>query len=166
MPCSWASVDEVAEVLARSEVWVDVEEVLDAVTVVARRLECDLAKDRAHPERGDAETLEIAELALQSLQGAALPYAAGLEPSVIVDASGVVYRVERRPARSHRAAVVVPVAAALVPIREPVDEQEIKHLVFPSSGRRRVLASGQLGEVEIQQAFFDLLGHVGFASLN
>ena len=82
-------VDEVAEVLARPEMWVDVEEVLDAVTVVARRLECDLAKDRAHPERGDAETLEIPELALQSLQGAALPYAAGLEPSIVVDASGV-----------------------------------------------------------------------------
>src|SRR4029453_2167953 len=95
-------VDEVAEVLPRPEMRIDVEEVLDTVTVVARRLECDLAKDWAHPERGDAETLEIPELALHSLQSAPLPYAAGLEPGVIVDASGVVYRVERRPPRSHR----------------------------------------------------------------
>src|SRR5262245_66090626 len=57
-------IDKVAEVLARAEVRIDVEKVLDAVAVVGRRLECDLAKDRAHPERSDAETLDIPELAL------------------------------------------------------------------------------------------------------
>ena len=54
--------DEVAELLARAEVRVDVEEVLDAVAVVAR-LERDLAERRADPQRGDAEPPEVAELA-------------------------------------------------------------------------------------------------------
>src|SRR5262245_11394957 len=55
---------EVTELLARSEMAVDVEEVLDAVTVIACRIERDLAEDRAYPESSDAEAFEIPELAL------------------------------------------------------------------------------------------------------
>ena len=64
--------DEVAELLASPEMRIDVEEVLDAVAVVAR-LEGDLAEDRADPQRGDAEPPQVAELALQPFESAALP---------------------------------------------------------------------------------------------
>jgi hypothetical protein len=42
-------IDEVAEVLPRPEVRIDIEEVLDTVAMVARRLECNLAEDRNSP---------------------------------------------------------------------------------------------------------------------
>src|SRR5215475_16053127 len=61
-----SEVDKVAEVLARTEVRIDIEKILDAVTVVARCLECDLAEDRAYPQSRDAETFKISELALES----------------------------------------------------------------------------------------------------
>src|SRR5215470_9110851 len=39
-------IDKVAKILPRAEVRIDIEKVLDAVAVVARRLECNLAEDR------------------------------------------------------------------------------------------------------------------------
>ena len=57
-------------------------------------------------------------------------------------------------------------AAHLIAIGEPIDEQKIEHLVLPSSRRRSELSSKQLGEIEVQQTFFDLLGHVSCVSLN
>jgi len=76
--------DEVTELLARSEMRIDVEEILDTVAVVAR-LERDLPEDRADPQGGDAEPPQVAEFALQSFQRTALPTAAGAEPRVIID---------------------------------------------------------------------------------
>src|SRR5262245_52139634 len=61
-----SEIDKVAEVLACAEVRIDVEKVLDTVTVVARGLECNLAEDRAYPQGSDAETFKISELALES----------------------------------------------------------------------------------------------------
>src|SRR5205807_609361 len=154
-------VDEIAEVLPRPEVPIDVEEVLDTVAMIACGLERDLAEDRAHPEGSDAKTFQVSELALQPLQRAPLPRPAGLEPGVVGDPSRVTSRIEPRRARSYRTAVVVTMAAALIAIGESIDEQKIEHLVFPGSRRRGELPSGQLGEVEVQQTFFDLLGHGG-----
>src|SRR5262249_22753216 len=54
--------DEVAELFPRAEVGVHVEEILDAIAVVAR-LEGDLAEWRANPQGGDAKTPQVAELA-------------------------------------------------------------------------------------------------------
>jgi hypothetical protein len=54
--------------------------------------------------------------------------------------------------------------ANLVVIGEPIDEEKIEHTVFPGSWQRRELPSDQLGKVEFQRTFFDLLGHVGFIS--
>src|SRR5262249_1462694 len=68
--------DEVAELLARPEMRIDVEEVLDAVAVVAR-LERHLPEYRADPQGGDAQPPEVPELAPQPFERAALPAAAG-----------------------------------------------------------------------------------------
>ena len=150
--------DEVAELLARAEVRVHVEEVLDAVAVVAR-LECDLAERRADPQRGDAQPAEVAELARQPLDRAALPAAAGAEPGVVIDRG-------RRPRagtaacrRSHGAARIVRVAAFLVAVGEAVQHQEVQHLVLPGGRRRGERPPGQRGEVDVQQAFLDRLSH-------
>ena len=66
-PLLVGGLDEVAELLARPEVRIHVEEVLDAVAVVAR-LERDLPEDGADPQGGDAEPPQVAEFALQSLR--------------------------------------------------------------------------------------------------
>ncbi len=63
-PLLVGGLDEVAELLARPEMRIHVEEVLDAVAVVAR-LERDLPEERADPQGGDAEPPQVAELALQ-----------------------------------------------------------------------------------------------------
>ena len=150
--------DEVAELLARAEVGVHVEEVLDAVAVVAR-LEGDLSEDRADPQRGDAEPPEVAELAPQPPERAALPAAAGAEPRVVIDAAGVLGPVQRRDAAGRRAAVAVAVAALLVAVGEAVQQQEVQHLIFPGGRGRSERPPRQRGEVEVQQAFLDRLSH-------
>src|SRR5262249_26876040 len=92
---------KVSELLARPEMRIDVEKVLDAVAVVAR-LESNLAEDRADPESGDAEPSQVAELTFQPLECAALPAAAapragaGPEPGVVIDPAGVVGAIQRR----------------------------------------------------------------------
>src|SRR5262249_30493640 len=86
---------KVAELLARPEMRIDVEEVLDAVAVVAR-LEWDLPEDRADPESGDAEPSQVAELTFQPLECAALPAAAGPDPGVVIDPAGVFGAIQRR----------------------------------------------------------------------
>jgi hypothetical protein len=58
-------IDKVAEVLARAEVRIDVEKVLDTVAMVARGLEGNLAEDRTYPQSRDAEAFQISELALE-----------------------------------------------------------------------------------------------------
>src|SRR5262249_48469040 len=57
-PLLMSGLDKVAELLARPEVGVHVEEVLDPVAVIGR-LERDLAEDGADPQGGDAEPPKI-----------------------------------------------------------------------------------------------------------
>src|SRR5262249_29872559 len=80
--------DKLAELRAGPEMRIDVKEVLNAVAVVAR-LECDLPKDPADPQGGDPQRSEITKFALQPLERAALPFAAGTEPDVVVHPTGV-----------------------------------------------------------------------------
>ena len=150
--------DEVTELLARPEMGVHVKKVLDAVAVVAR-LEGDLAKGRADPQCGDAEPPQVAELAPQPPQRAALPAAAGAEPRVVIDAARVLGPVQRRDAAGRRAAVGVAVAALLVAVGESIQQQEVQHLIFPGSRGRRERPPRQRGEVEVQQAFLNCLSH-------
>ena len=93
-PLLVGGLDEVAELLACPEMRIHVEEVLDAVAVVAR-LEGDLPEDRADPQGGDAEPTQVAELALQPRERAALPAVAGAEPGVVIDPAGVLGPVKR-----------------------------------------------------------------------
>src|SRR5262249_20195024 len=145
--------------LAGAEVGVHVEEVLDAVAVVAR-LEGDLPERRADPQGGDAEPPQVAELAPQPFQRAALPAAAGAEPGVVIDPAGVLGPVQGCGAAGRRAVVVVPVAALLLAVGEAVQQQEVQNLVLPGGRRRGERPPRQGGEVEIQQALLDRLGHL------
>src|SRR5262249_48560129 len=60
-PLLMGGLNEIPELSPRSEMRIDVEEVLDAVAVVAR-LEGALPKDGADPQGGDAQPPEITEL--------------------------------------------------------------------------------------------------------
>ena len=97
------------------------------------------------------------------LKRAALPAAAGAEPRVVIDSAGVFRRVQGRGSRFHRAAFTVPMAAALVAVREAVQEQKIEDLVLPGGRRRRERPPSQRSEVNVQQALLDLVGHVGLS---
>ena len=55
-PMLVSSFDEIAKFFPRPEMRIDIEKILDTVAVVCR-LECDLTKDGAHPERGHAQAL-------------------------------------------------------------------------------------------------------------
>src|SRR5262249_10169147 len=60
-PSSMGGVHQVDRVPPRAEVGIDVEEVLDRVAVVGVGM-ASLLEDRADPEAGDAETLEVVQL--------------------------------------------------------------------------------------------------------
>src|SRR5215467_5589257 len=107
---------------------IDVEEVLDTVAMVACRLEGDLAEDRAHPKSCNTKSLQVSQLALQPLETAPLPCAAGFEPGIVVNLSRVTGRIETCGAASYRPVVVVTMAAGLIAIGEPIDEQKIDDL--------------------------------------
>src|SRR5262249_6314092 len=136
--------------------------VLDAVAVVAR-LERDLAKDRADPQGGDAEPPEVAEFAPQPFQRAALPATAVAEPRIVLSSARVFGRVQGRGSGSHRVTFRVPIAAALVPVRETVQEQKIENLILPGGWRRGERPPGQGTEVNIQEALLNLVGHVSLS---
>jgi hypothetical protein len=93
----------------------------------------------------------------------ALPAAAGAKPHVVIDPARVFRRVQRGGPRCYRAAFIVPMAAALVPVGEAVHEQKIESLILPSGRRRCERPSGQPSEVNVQQALLDLVGHVRFS---
>src|SRR5262245_53863892 len=97
----------------------DVEEVLDPVPVVAR-LERYLPENGADPQGSDAQPAKVAELALEPLERTALPVAAGAEPGVVINPTGVLWPVQRRDAGPYWAALVVPVAAFFLAVGETV----------------------------------------------
>src|SRR5579864_844023 len=157
-PLLVGGLDEFAELRARPEMWVDVEEVLDAVAVVSR-LKRDLPEDGADPEGGDAKPPKVAELAPQPVERAPLPAAACAKPGVVIDRTGVLGPVERRDAGAYRLSLVVPMAVLLPAIGETVYEQEIQDLVLPGGRGRGERPPCQGGEVEFQQAYLDSFGH-------
>ena len=75
---------QVDEILARAEPRIDLEEVLDAVAVEGVE-PGPLLEDRADPQRGDAEALQVVEPAADAGDGAALPARAGGRPLAPVD---------------------------------------------------------------------------------
>src|SRR5262245_44641375 len=146
--------DKVAELLARPEMRIYVEEVLDAVAVVTR-LEGDLFEDRADPQGRDAEPPEVTEFALQPPQRSALPARAGAEPRVVIDPPGILGLVQGCRAALHGAARSVAVAAFFVPVGEAVEQQEVQYLVLPRGRGRRERPPRQGGEIHIEQAFLN-----------
>ncbi len=139
-----------------AKAWIDVEKILDAIPVVGL-LRGHLLEDGADPDGGNPEAFEVADFRLEAAERAAGEPVAGIHPALPIDRgrSGVApvrgLQRRRRSGRDHRAAVV-PVAR-LVPIREPVEHQEVKHLVFPRGRRGKEGAScRQRVEVDIGDA--------------
>src|SRR5262249_60891670 len=129
-----------------AEVRVNVREVVYPVPRVAG-LERALPEDRADPQGGDAEPPQVAELASEPLERSALPAAAGAEPRVVIDPAGVFGPVGRRAAGVDRPVLVVPVAARLPAVREPVQQQEVQDLVLPGDRGWGERPAGQPGGV-------------------
>jgi len=150
--------DEIAELLARAEVRIDVEKVLNPVAVVAR-LERDLPEDRADPQGGDAEPPEVSELAPEPAERPALPAVAAAEPRVVIDAAGILGPIEGSCAAGHRAVGVAAVAVLFVAVGEAVEHQEIEDLVLPGGRGRGERPPSQGGEIQLLQALLDFLGH-------
>src|SRR5262249_31747039 len=71
----------------------------------------------------------------------------------------IIGRVQRRGPRLHRAALAVAIAAALVSVRETVQEQKVENLILPSGGRRRESPPRQRTGVKVQKTLLDLAGH-------
>ena len=94
---------QVDEILARAEPRIDLEEVLDAVAVEGVE-PGPLLEDRADPQRGHAEALQVVEPAADAGDGAALPARAGGRPLAPVDVGPRRRRPQRRRAASASAA--------------------------------------------------------------
>ena len=128
------------EVLGCAEMGVNFEEVLCPVTVVVIDAGT-LPQYRTDPERGDPESLQVAEFGLYPLQGPAEPLGSRILPVLDVGQGldGVV-RVPRR--KQWRAALHDLAGGVLVAILrfvgETVYQQEVDHLVRPVP-RRRVI---------------------------
>ena len=123
--------DELHQVIATAEARIDLEEVLDTVAVVGVQVAA-LPEDRAQPDSGDAQSLEIVQLAGNP----------GQCPALIAVTS------RRRPGVPTPGFPVASVGRASVSLRpveqrshvlgtvtEPVDEQEVDDLVLPGCGR-------------------------------
>ena len=121
-PLLVGGLNKVAKLRACPKMRVNVEKILDAVAVVARGLECNLAEDRAYPQGSDAEAFQISELTLEPFQGSTLPCAAGTEPRIIINLSRVILFIKSRRPRGYRTTVVVTMAATLVAIGESIDQ--------------------------------------------
>ncbi len=145
---------KVTELLAGSEVRIDIEEVLDAVAVI-RRLERDLAEYRADPKGCHSQPLQIAEFAPQALESPSLPRPAGGEPAVVVYLPRALLRVERRGAARRWTALVIAMPSLLLTVGEPVQKQEVQDLVLPGGGRWRECPSRKGSEVDVVEALFD-----------
>src|SRR5262249_1992599 len=130
-------VDEVDQVPPRAEAGIDVEEVLDRVAVVGVEV-APLLEDRAHPEAGDAEALQVVELRPDPGDRPALP--------ALAPALGPAVEAEAGRARPREVAPVHQRASGLMAVAEAVREEEVQDLV-PPVGRRgeEALAAGGRG---------------------
>src|SRR4051794_2620840 len=137
-----------------SVVRIDLEEVLDPVAVVVRR-PLALPQDRADPQGGHAEPIEIAELAPRPLEGAAHPRRARLPPPgrvlVAADGTALVGRPEQRRRAGDHVPGDVPVPV-LAPVGETVDEKEVQDLVGPGGRRRMERALQDPGPVQLSES--------------
>ena len=137
--------DQRDEIVPGAEVRIDIKEILDAVAVI-RLLRRDLLEDRAHPDRGDAESLQVAHLGFQAPQRSADELASRFEPllSIAVGLHRVAFvsggEEGGRSGGDDRAGVV-PVAILLA-VREAVQHEEIENLVLPCGRRREEGSSG------------------------
>src|SRR3954468_24256985 len=137
-----------------SVVRIDLEKALDAIAVVVRRPRA-LPQDRADPQGGHAEPLEIPELAPRPLEGAAHPRRARLPPPgrvlVAPDGTALVERPEQRCRAGDHVPGDVPVPV-LAPVGETVDEEEVQDLVGPGGRRRMERALQDPGPVQLPES--------------
>jgi hypothetical protein len=113
------------QVFGRAEAGVDVEEVLDAVAVVARGVVLALLEGRADPDGGAAEALHVIQPARNALQLSALEVVGVL---AVAAAAGSYRGVEGR---------------VVVAIVEAVDQELVDELVAPVDRRREYGAAGR-----------------------
>jgi hypothetical protein len=122
---------KIDEVLPCPEPRVDVEEVLDPVTVVGIQVR-PLSEDGTDPERSDAELLEVVQASSDAAERAPLPPFAGLGP--LLPAPAVPIRSAPQVADllpgQHR-------PAGLTTVTEAIREQEVQDLVPPVHRRMR-----------------------------
>jgi hypothetical protein len=119
--------DQLDQIGARAEARVDLEEVLDAVAVIAVEMRA-LLEHRAEPEGAHAETLQVGQAGADAGERAALePLLPRARPRV--------------PAPARGAGVAKPAAIerrTLGRVAEAVDQQEVEHLVPPVDRRREI----------------------------
>ena len=125
---------QVDEILARAEPRIDLEEVLDAVAVEGVE-PGPLLEDRADPQRGHAEALQVVEPAADARDGAALPARARGRPLAPVDVGP-----RRRRPQNGAPRLRQQLAGVFAAVAEAVGQQEVEHLVAPVGRRRRVAA--------------------------
>ncbi len=133
------SVHQRAQVVAGAEVRIHIKKVLDPIAVIGL-LEGDLLENRPHPDSRHAHPPQIAKLGRETLQVASDEHSASVAPACgigwgldripVIDA-----RIERRRSSGGNFVAGVVAIALLLAVREPVGQQEAKHLVFP--GQRR-----------------------------
>ncbi len=149
-------VDQRAQRVRVAEPGIDSEEVLRGVPVVVARdgpgWRRRLPEHRADPQRGDAEPGEIAQLAAHPRERPAHPAHPGRPPRLRVGVGlhrGV--RVTGSPAAASQPATTAPARSrtpSSLAVGEPVDEQEVQHLVRPCRRRRR--RGPETGEVQVR----------------
>src|SRR5262249_17503244 len=140
--------DKVAEVLARPEVRVNFQKVLNAISVIGG-LERNLFEDGTDPDRCHSQSAQVSQLGSQAFQGSALPACRLAQPLPIWHGTDIIACRKRSASGSYKLTIVVAVTALLVAIREAVQHQKVENLVGPTIRRRRVQAAGQVGEVDI-----------------
>ena len=146
---------QIDEILARTEVGIDIQKVLDAVAMIGVGVRAHLLERRADPDGGDAQALQIADLARKACQRAAQPFVSRIRPWLTRSGVSVGGEIERR-GRSRRYGLAGVVAKPLFPsVGVAVQHQEVEHLIRPACGRGRVGALSEGRPLDIREAPFD-----------
>jgi hypothetical protein len=135
------SSNQVLEIGSSAEVRINLEEVLDAVSMKGV-IDRNLLEDGAEPDGSNAEPLEIADLRGYALQVPSNEGCPGVAPScgagVILDRIAAIGGSEQWRGAGGDGMTVVVDKIVLVAIGEAIHQQEVERLVFPMRRRRKV----------------------------
>src|SRR5262245_7728936 len=124
-------IDQIPQILARAKAWIDVEEVLNAISMVGLQVR-PLAPDGTDPQGGDAELPQVVQLALDPFERPALKLLTGSHPGAFVCSPELL-----------RVGVVEQGPLILAAIAEAVGQEKVQHLITPV-GRTEVHVSARL----------------------